>query len=195
MSCGQPLRIFALSRRKHAIGKARLLLLGIANYNHQLVKAAAYAGLEDQRRLHDSYVFRMLPRDLRHPLLLALNHRRMNNVIQLLHTSAGKGQLCKFCPADASIWLDDFTSETFHHLFIHRLSGTHKLMRNGISLNDVGSKRRKHVGHGGLSASQASRQTNPEAHDASPRRSLAARTVFDINIAMVSGPTPPGTGV
>ncbi len=28
-----------------------------------------------------------------------------------------------------------------------------------------------------------------------PRRRRAARTVFDINIAMVNGPTPPGTGV
>ena len=30
---------------------------------------------------------------------------------------------------------------------------------------------------------------------AAPRRSFAARTVFAISIAMVSGPTPPGTGV
>jgi len=28
-----------------------------------------------------------------------------------------------------------------------------------------------------------------------PRRSFAARTVFCINIAIVSAPTPPGTGV
>lgn len=28
-----------------------------------------------------------------------------------------------------------------------------------------------------------------------PRRSLAARTVLDMSMAMVSGPTPPGTGV
>ena len=28
-----------------------------------------------------------------------------------------------------------------------------------------------------------------------PRRNLAARTVFDINMAIVSKPTPPGTGV
>jgi len=28
-----------------------------------------------------------------------------------------------------------------------------------------------------------------------PRRRRAARTVFDINMAMVNGPTPPGTGV
>jgi hypothetical protein len=28
-----------------------------------------------------------------------------------------------------------------------------------------------------------------------PRLNLAARTVFDINMAIVSRPTPPGTGV
>src|SRR5690242_15529165 len=109
MGSSEPLRIFPFSWRKRTTGKARLLLLSIADYNHQLVKTAANAGLENQRSLHNGYAFLVLIGDLSHPLFMTLNHRWMDNLIQHLYESTGKDQLRKFCAIDRSVGLDDLT--------------------------------------------------------------------------------------
>src|ERR1039458_9938822 len=61
-----------------------------------------------------------------------------------------------------------------------------------IRLDQEATVPRQRLAHEGLAASQPSR----EAHfQHGPGRRSAAATVFAISMAMVSGPTPPGTGV
>src|SRR6185312_8762455 len=67
-------------------------------------------------------------------------------------------------------------------------------MRDLVGVHQVSAARGEHLCYYCFSAGESSCNADTQAH-AKPRRILAAFTVFDINMAMVSGPTPPGTGV
>ena len=91
-----------------------------------------------------------------------------------------------------------------HHLLVDRSPRLHELVRNFVGLNDVRAQGGKHFAHNRLTRRQCRRSDQPSARQAcsaaragmrEPLRILAALTVFAISMAMVSGPTPPGTGV
>ena len=144
--------------------------------------------------------------DLLHPLLLPANYRRMHNLIQFLNSRrlAAEGKFGQPGAVYAAIRFEDPGSEMPHDLFIDIFAGLHELMRDFVGLDDLRTQGRKHLAHHRLAGSDAARQTDLQHCQAcsaanagrrDPRRIFAAFTVFAISMAMVSGPTPPGTGV
>ncbi len=75
-------------------------------------------------------------------------------------------------------------------------AGRENLVADLIGLDEETSQSHELLRHKTLAAGQASGQPDFQ-HEAPPawRLRSAEATVFAINMAMVSGPTPPGTGV
>ncbi len=94
-----------------------------------------------------------------------------------------------------------------HHIIVCGAAGLDHLVRDLVGFEHVAAEFAKHRGHrafaGGDSAGQADAQHQGLAArraarvpcERDPRRRRAAFTVLLISMAMVSGPTPPGTGV
>src|SRR5215471_21592545 len=74
------------------------------------------------------------------------------------------------------------------------LSGAIKVVGNFVGVDDTGAEIRKHFCHYRFSAGQSAGESYPQ-HLQNPRLRRHAFTVFTISMAMVNGPTPPGTGV
>src|SRR5205807_5131634 len=119
-----------------------------------------------------------------------------NNSVQLLDACAAKRDLRQLSAVDGLIWIDDGDAETSYDLVVRGLSWLHQLVPDSIGVHHVRTFGSQHLSHGGFAAGQPTRQSYDQAHcSANPRRIRAAFTVFDISMAMVRGPTPPGTGV
>ena len=146
-----------------------------------------------------------IPRsDLRNQDRLACDHRRMHDCIQLFHTSVGEGDASQRAAIQLSIGEHNSFAKVSNDVLVNGVTGLHQFTPDGVRLQHVRSKHSEDLRHGGLSASQAAGETNAQ-HDGyffscffseeMPRLSFAAVTVFCISIAIVSAPTPPGTGV
>src|SRR5581483_9283208 len=186
-------------------GEALDLLLGAARYHHHLVEPAAHPGSPDERSLHDRHPCRAFTRHLRQPLLLPGDHRRMNQPVQLLHAAVAERKLRQPRTVNRPIGIDDLRTKMSHHVVVHRLAGLHEFVRDHIGLKKMGPQLDEHAAHDALTARYAAGQANAQqgcsyrlpasAGMREPRRIRAALTVLTMSMAIVSGPTPPGTGV
>src|SRR5262249_51940451 len=80
-----------------------------------------------------------------------------------------------------------------HDLRVDRLPWLHQRAPQLVGLDHVRTKLAQPRSHGAFAAAKPSGQPHAQHH--SPRLILAALTVFAMSIAIVRGPTPPGTGV
>ncbi len=188
-----------------ALGKARDFLLGTASHDHQFVEAASYAGFQNQGSFHDSHGPRLSFFYLPEPIFLPGNDRGMDDAVQVPNTTASESQLCELAPIDASVGAENPRAEMLHNVFVDLGSRRHQLVSDPICLNNPRPELAKNVSDRAFAASEATGQAYAKQDDpccsgdaevsAAPRRRRAALMVFAISMAMVSGPTPPGTGV
>src|SRR6185437_14758253 len=97
---------------------------------------------------------------------------------------------------ERAVGVEDAGAEALDNLREDRLAGLHHGAAHLVGGENDRTMRREHLGDGGLAAAEFSGETDAQ-HQAREmlRRRRAALTVLDISIAMVSAPTPPGTGV
>src|SRR6185437_1540390 len=193
-----PLRLKALQRafaaRAGALAEPSDPLFLGRNHHHQLIESSVCACLEQQRRLHRSCA---RSRGLKPPQLglLGPDCPRMQDAIQrrqLGLRARGKHHGGQFLGSDCdAVLAQDFVAK----LGQHRRPGfaLQNLLCPRVGVNHRHATGAQHLRYRAFAARQPARQSDP-CHFGSRRRCAAAR-VFFINIAMVSGPTPPGTGV
>src|SRR5277367_3280450 len=119
----------------------------------------------------------------------------MDDPVQFLRTPTSKRQFGKRASIQASIGANDLRAEALDDAVVDRPPRLHELAPNLIGVDDRNPEVREHAAHRRLAAAQSAGKSNAQHQAGKPRRILAARTVLDISMAMVSGPTPPGTGV
>jgi|SRR5690242_13828804 len=130
------------------------------------------------------------------PLLHLGSYRRVNNLVQLLDPSAIKGNLSQLGAVDAGVGIEDRISKMAYDCIVGASARLEQFVSDLVSIENISSSCSKHLSDAGFAAGQPPGETNSQAHgSANPRRMQAALTVFDMSMAMVSGPTPPGTGV
>src|SRR5215472_7568165 len=95
-------------------------------------------------------------------------------------------------PGDGAIGRKDFTAKFAHHPVVGLAAWRHHLAADFVGLNHEATPAGQRFTHECLTGGDAAGQTYFQHR---PRRRSAEATVFDISMAMVSGPTPPGTGV
>src|SRR5262245_26822166 len=94
---------------------------------------------------------------------------------------------------DGSIGRQNSRPELLHHGCIHCLTRLEQMMCDLIRIEDGATQLAEHGPNGTFARCDSAGQADPKHH--SPRRMRAALIVFFINVAIVIGPTPPGTGV
>ena len=94
---------------------------------------------------------------------------------------------------DGSVRGENTIAECLNDRHMNRLTGLQQLMCDVVRVDQVASQLDKHTADGALACGDSTGEPDP-GHQR-PRRIRAAFTVFFISIAIVIGPTPPGTGV
>src|SRR6059036_2303131 len=74
-----------------------------------------------------------------------------------------------------------------------RLAGLKEFMGNPVGIDQMASQLNEHHAHRAFAGGDAARE--PDSQHQTARRMRAALSVFFMRVAMVIGPTPPGTGV
>src|ERR1700685_165163 len=150
----------------HAVRPALNPLFGTARYHHQVIEIFRRTGFQNQCRFHNSDCSRILPADLRHPLFLPSNYRWMHNPVQLLNAGKllcpgnAKRRFCQPCSIDRAVRIEDSATEMPHNFLINGFTRLHKLVGDGIGLNQVGTERHKHLAHHGFARSNSARQSD-----------------------------------
>ena len=118
----------------------------------------------------------------------------MNQRVQL-RTSLriAEDDLSENLAANPSIGGKDAIAKSLNHGFIYGLARLKQFVRDPVGIDEVASKLDEHYAHRALARGDAAREPDPEHQMA--RRMRAALSVFFMSIAIVIGPTPPGTGV
>ena len=112
------------------------------------------------------------------------------------HAPFRKGKPCQRAPVERPVYAYHRGAEMPHDLRIHGLARLHHCAAYFITAGHKSTQPREAGGNGALAAGHAAGQRDPKhGYGTSPRRAAAALTVFCISIAIVSAPTPPGTGV
>ena len=118
-----------------------------------------------------------------------------------------KNNCAQFRTIDLAVGIENFLAEFGDDFIVGKLALLQKLVAERIGFEDRTIEIAQNGGHGGFtrcdSAGEAdfkhgekfSRSHGRGGTVREPRRKRAARTVLLMSMAMVSGPTPPGTGV
>src|SRR5947209_2620523 len=121
---------------------------------------------------------------------------RVDDAVQFFNAPPAECNFGQFGAIHAPVRIDDIFAKRSYDVIIDSLAGLHKLASHFIRVHYVCSAGSKHSSDNALAASQPAGEPDGQRHcTARLRRMRAAFTVFDISMAMVSGPTPPGTGV
>ena len=101
--------------------------------------------------------------------------------------------------------VENSLAEFRDHFVVGGLAGLEHFVAQRIDFQNLAIEIAQHAGHGGFSGCDSAGQADAQhqrslLHAAAtgarePRRMRAAFTVLLMSIAIVSGPTPPGTGV
>src|SRR5579871_2424538 len=119
----------------------------------------------------------------------------MNDSVQLFHASALESGLCQQGTINLAVSTHNALAEAPHQLVVNRLAFSIKLVCDFVRRITCTPRLEN------ISAIVDLPQAIPPVRPTrsidylSLRRSLHASTVFAMSIAMVNGPTPPGTGV
>src|ERR1017187_9868750 len=126
-------------------------------------------------------------------LLLAKDHRRMHQGIQTrqaFRRTEDPGS--QGTTVDFAVIPQDVIAKFLHHSLVRLPALSQNFVAQFIGLNQETSEAHQRFAHESLPAGKAACQ--PGLYHRPASRSAEA-TVFAINMAMVKGPTPPGTGV
>lgn len=163
-----------------------------ALYHDNLVVILVRPHFDHERRLNNPnsvWIFRAYGIQ---KIQLTLFDCRMNETIQLLPKfGILEYQLTQHFAIDASVTGNDSRAERFGHGSIHGISGSEQSAGQQIGFNDATTQLGKHATNTALACTDAAGQS--DLQHANPRRMRAALMVLLISIAMVIGPTPPGT--
>src|SRR5437764_696316 len=96
-------------------------------------------------------------------------------------------------PVDRSVRRENARAKFADDGGMHGLTGFKQSVRDSIGIDQTAAEFDEHQPHRALTGGNSSRQ--PHSKHQSRRRMRAALSVFFIRIAIVIGPTPPGTGV
>src|SRR5580704_14355398 len=122
----------------------------------------------------------------------------------------GKHDGAEFFPVYQALRREDAGAKFTHHFIVGGPAGLAHLVRDFIGLKHATTELAQHRNHRGLPGGNSSGEADaqhqglaaaapvllPDVPRPPPaRRRRAARTVLLISMAIVSGPTPPGTGV
>src|SRR5882762_3892628 len=132
----------------------------------------------------------------------------MHNCVQARQARrVGKHNGAELLPVHTSIRREDSASKFTHNFVVCCSTGLNQAVRDFVGVKHVAPEFAKNRGDCGLSCSDSARQAYAQHQGlaatapgttigtACARRRRAAFTVLRISMAMVSGPTPPGTGV
>ncbi len=196
---------------KAARNQAFELLLGLTPGHDEAIEFLVQAGFDKQRGFDERGVadsvplpFVELPED-------DVGDARVHDGVQAVELGAvGKNNVRELDPVDAPACVGDDRSELAQDLIVRGLAPFDQSMGQGIGVEDGEAYFAEHGGDGALSAGNSARESESEhffsdyramALDwvkenlGDARRRRAAFTVLHMSMAMVIGPTPPGTGV
>src|SRR5262249_32125285 len=101
-----------------------------------------------------------------------------------------ENQFAEGVAIDEAVGIEDPHPKLADHRVVRFGAGKQNLVTQLVRFDQVTSEITQGVPDEALAAGQAAREPYAEH-----KRCSAARTVLDMSMAMVSGPTPPGTGV
>src|SRR5215469_5464954 len=167
------------------------LLLHRAGHNNQTVKSLITSSFNQNRR-RDNYDGMRVPGfDLGDHAGLPRPDRRMHQFVQFLkQRRLVENKRSQLAPIDALFRRENASAEFADYRVIGLPIGQQHLMTELVGFNEMTAEIGQCMSHETLAAGQTSGEPYPEHTCCS-----AACTVLLISIAMVSGPTPPGTGV
>src|SRR5712692_1235618 len=136
-------------------------------------------------------------------LVVRRQHMGMNNRIEPRQArEVGEDNRCQFRAVHAAVGRQYPAAKFPHHVLEGRAARLDESVGNLIGFKDVTAEFAQHPRDSGLSCPDPARQPHAQHQGWTAtallicaRRSRAAFTVLLISMAMVSGPTPPGTGV
>src|SRR6266852_568284 len=203
---------------RHPAGQQALhLLLRLTPGDHQAVETLVVAGFDQQRRLHDHHRARLSARQLGELAIQGVHDAGMDDAVQAFEPGGvGEDDRGELGAVNAAVGGAHLATKLFEDLVVSGLAGLNQAARERVGIEYAAAELAHHCGHGALAAgnpsgeadvqhqrlatfSAAVRATGRDAPPARlvafPLRRRAALTVLLISMAMVSGPTPPGTGV
>ena len=110
--------------------------------------------------------------------------------VEVVETAALEGEARERGAVEGAVRREDGGAELFDDGVEDGLARLHELATEIVGRQDVGAVRGEHARDRGFAAAETAGEA--DAHRYNPRRSLAARTVLAISMAMVRAPTPPG---
>src|SRR5579885_3489837 len=176
-----------------ALHRPLQLLLFCTGYQDQAVKPPVAAGFDQDGRFHHHNSFWISGLEFGDQLVLPPNDSGMDQGIQagqsfrVIENNSGE-----FAPVESAVRAENAGTELAQRRLKSRASGGQSFMPEFVGPNQVTPEGCQSVADEALTAGQASRESDLQH---TPRRRSADSTVLAISIAMVSGPTPPGTGV
>src|ERR1035441_1528156 len=169
------------------------LLIFPASHQYDSIITLVASRLDQDGRFHHRDSPRLARPELRHQLVFPANYCRMHQAVQPLQPlRRSEHQRRQRAPLDSPLSVQDLAPKFPHHLRVCFSARIERRVSQLIRLNQEATARRQRLAHEGLAASQSPREANLQHI---PGRRSAAATVLAISMAMVSGPTPPGTGV
>jgi hypothetical protein len=125
--------------------------------------------------------------------LLTLDDGGMNQAVELsARLRIFENDVAQNPAIDRPIRRQNAVSELLHNGCVHGLAWLKKLMRDVIRFDQMTAEFDKHRADSALARRNSAGQADSKHQ--SPRRIRAALIVFFMSVAIVMGPTPPGTG-
>ena len=174
-----------------ARAESRELHGGLAVHDHQPIEAQVCAGLDEERRIGHQHGARRL---CRRPAPLQLAHARVHDRVEP-HARLGVGEHQRGESGTVERAILQHRIAEGRHDLDERLAARRRRVACGlVEVERPAAACREPPEHLRLSGRDAAGEA--DAEQGSPQGAFsAARTVFAISIAIVRGPTPPGTGV
>ncbi len=173
--------------------EATQLLAGVAVHDHEPVEPKVHPGLDEESGVGHQHR-RSPPGEVRGPTGLLGAHAGVDDGVQ---PRAGRGvrehHRRERDAVQRAVGAHDPGAEDLRDLAEGGAARRGHVPRDGVQVERVEAVAGEPPQDVGLAAGDAAGQADPQ--QALRRRRAAARTVFESSIAMVSGPTPPGTGV
>src|ERR1019366_7297149 len=182
----------ALQRAFAAQCALHLLLLS-AGDEDEFVEARVAPGFDEDGSFDDRDAIGMGRAEVGNRLVFAPNCRRVHQRIQAGQTlRVSEDARRQGAAVDGGVGGQNLATEFLYHGLVSLSAGRHHRMADFIRLNQQATAGGQRLANKRLSAGETARQPNFQH---TPKRRSAEATVLTMSMAMVRGPTPPGTGV
>ena len=194
----RPLRVEAIPRFGFRQAITRLdaadLFGGLARAHDDGVELVLLAGLEQQRNVGHGHV--RAGGKIGGPLLDAAVDLGMDDGFEIgARCAVGEYESPESRPIERAIRAQETVAEPCEHSAESRRTWRDSLPRQPVRVDRGCAERGERAQAKGLACGNAAGERGAHHVQAMPIRARAAATVFLSSIAIVSGPTPPGTGV